>query len=72
LIGVRPSWRGHGLGDALLAHSLTALRGRGLGRAALNVDAENTSGALRLYRKAGMEPKPAFTVWCKPLLSRSP
>ena len=65
LIGVRPAWRGRGLGDALLAHSLTALRRRGLARAALNVDAENTTGALRLYRKAGMEPRPAFTLWSK-------
>jgi mycothiol synthase len=65
LIGVRPSWRGRGLGDALLAHSLTALRRRDLARAALNVDAENTTGALRLYRKAGMEPRPSFTVWSK-------
>ena len=65
LLGVRPAWRGRGLGDALLAHSLTALRRRGLARAALNVDAENTTGALRLYRKAGMEPRPSFTVWSK-------
>jgi mycothiol synthase len=65
LIGVRPAWRGRGLGDALLAHSLAQLRRRGLARAALNVDAENTTGALRLYRKAGMEPRPAFTVWSK-------
>jgi mycothiol synthase len=65
LIGVRPRWRGRRLGDALLAHSLTVLRRRGLARAALNVDAENTTGALRLYRKAGMEPRPAFTVWSK-------
>lgn len=65
LIGVRPAWRGRGIGDALLAQSLNALRRRGLKHAALNVDAENTSGALRLYRKAGMEPRPAFTVWSK-------
>jgi hypothetical protein len=23
------------------------------------------AGALRLHRKAGMEPRPAFTVWSK-------
>ena len=33
----------------------------------VNVDAENTSGALALYRKAGMEAKPAFTIWAKRL-----
>jgi len=41
------------------------LRRRGLERAALNVDAENTTGALRLYRKAGMEARPSFTVWAR-------
>ncbi len=71
LIGVRPSWRGRGLGESLLAHSLNALRHRGIGRAALNVDAENTTGALRLYRKTGMEPSPSFTVWEKPLAPQS-
>ena len=66
-IGVRPAWRGRGLGDALLVDSLNTFRDRRLTGAALNVDAENTTGALRLYRKAGMEPRPAFTVWSMPL-----
>jgi mycothiol synthase len=65
LLGVRPHWRGRGLGEALLAHSLAVLRARGLGRAALNVDIDNTTGALRLYEKAGMNPVPAFTIWSK-------
>jgi mycothiol synthase len=72
LIGVRPSWRGRGLGEVLLAHSLNELRCRGFAHAALNVDAENTSGALRLYRKTGMEPSPSFTVWEKPLGTADP
>ena len=65
LLGVRPRWRGRGLGEALLAHSLALLRARGLGRAALNVDVDNTTGALRLYEKVGMNPVPAFTIWSK-------
>ena len=64
-IGVRPPWQGRGLGHALLARSLAGFRSRGLASASLNVDAENTSGALALYRKAGMEAKPAFTIWAK-------
>jgi ribosomal protein S18 acetylase RimI-like enzyme len=36
-----------------------------LRRAALNVDVDNTTGALRLYEKAGMNPVPAFTIWSK-------
>ncbi len=65
LLGVRPRWRGRGLGEALLAHSLDVLRARGRGRAALNVGVDNTTGALRLYEKAGMNPVPAFTIWSK-------
>jgi ribosomal protein S18 acetylase RimI-like enzyme len=65
LLGVRPRWRGRGLGEALLSHSLALLRARGLGRAALNVDVDNTTGALRLYEKVGMNPVAAFTIWSK-------
>jgi hypothetical protein len=36
-----------------------------LRRAALNVDVDHTTGALRLYEKAGMNPFPAFTIWSK-------
>lgn len=69
LVGVQPAWRGRGLGEALLVHSLNAFRERGRRRAALNVDVDNTTGALRLYTKVGMEPSPAFTVWSKALTS---
>jgi mycothiol synthase len=67
LLGVRPRWRGQGLGEGLLVQSLNAFHSRGHRRAALNVDVDNTTGALRLYTKVGMEPTPAFTVWSKKL-----
>jgi mycothiol synthase len=67
LLGVVPAARGRGLGEALLTRGLGALRDRGLRIAALNVDSENTSGALRLYRKVGMEPEPSFSIWGKQL-----
>ncbi len=67
LLGVRPRWRGRGLGEALLVQSLNAFHGRGRPRVALNVDVDNTTGALRLYTKVGMKPTPAFTVWSKTL-----
>jgi len=63
VLGVRPRWRGRGLGEALLVQSLNAFHSRGRRRAALNVDVDNTTGALRLYTKVGMKPTPAFTVW---------
>jgi mycothiol synthase len=67
LVGVRPRWRGRGLGEALLLYSLHEFKRRGRRRAALNVDVDNTTGALRLYTKIGMKPTPAFTVWSKAL-----
>ena len=66
-VGVRAAWRGRGIGHALLARSLAEFQRRGLATAALDVDAENLSGALALYRKVGMEPRPAFTIWTKPI-----
>jgi mycothiol synthase len=72
LLGVRPRWRGRGLGEALLTHSLNVLQDRGRRRAALNVDVDNTTGALRLYTKVGMEPVPAFTVWSKTIANEEP
>jgi mycothiol synthase len=53
-LGVRPQWRRQGLGMALLLHSLGSLHKRGLRRAVLGVDADNVTGASRLYRRAGM------------------
>ena len=64
-IGVVPAWRGVGLGFALLLDGLRELRARGATRIVLDVDAENTSSALRLYERAGMTPRPAFTIWEK-------
>lgn len=53
-LGVRPPWRRRGLGLALLLHSFHELRARGRRKADLGVDAENTTGAVRLYERAGM------------------
>jgi mycothiol synthase len=53
-LGVRPPWRRRGLGLALLLHSFHELRLRGRAKADLGVDADNTTGAVRLYERAGM------------------
>ena len=53
VLAVRRPWRG-GLGSALLRASFAALMSAGLRRAMLGVDAENTTGAVRLYERAGM------------------
>jgi mycothiol synthase len=54
VLGVRPPWRRRGLATALLRHSFHDFRDRGATRVGLGVDGENTTGAVRLYEKAGM------------------
>jgi ribosomal protein S18 acetylase RimI-like enzyme len=52
-ISVRRPWRRRGLASALIGRALVALREGGFDEAALGVDAENPSGALRLYEALG-------------------
>ena len=52
-ISVRRPWRRRGLASALIAQSLHTLRAAGMTEAALGVDAENLTGALRVYESMG-------------------
>jgi len=61
-LGVRRPWRKHGLGLALLHHSLGEFYKRGIRHAELSVDAENLSGATRLYERAGMHRAKKYDV----------
>jgi len=54
ILGVRPPWRRRGLGEALLRYSFRDFRERGCTRVTLDVDGENTTGAVRLYERVGM------------------
>ena len=54
MLTVRPPWRGRGLGTALLRQSFRAFAERGARRVGPSVDAENTTGAVDLYERAGM------------------
>lgn len=47
--------RHRGLGTALLAHSLHVLRQEGMEAAHLHADAENLTGAMRLYERVGFQ-----------------
>jgi ribosomal protein S18 acetylase RimI-like enzyme len=51
-LGVTPSFRGRGIGTALLLRALEGFRRAGLGRAFLEVTAQNQA-AIRLYRRLG-------------------
>lgn len=51
----RRPWRRRGLAAALVARSLVLLRERGMTSAILGVDAQNPTGALGVYERAGFE-----------------
>jgi mycothiol synthase len=57
-LSVKRPWRKRGLGLALLLHSFGEFYRRGYHKVGLGVDAENLTGALRLYEKAGMHSDP--------------
>ena len=53
-LGVRREWRKRGLGTVLLKTGFAALHQCGRQGAALGVDANSLTGALRIYERAGM------------------
>ena len=53
-LGVLEPWRRRGLGRALLLHAFGEFHRRGASHVGLGVDAENPTGATRLYEAAGM------------------
>jgi mycothiol synthase len=62
-LGVRALWRRRGLGEALLRTAFRSLFERGLRRVGLGVDAENETGALRLYERVGMRKRRQTDHW---------
>ena len=65
ILGVRRPWRKRGLGEALLQHSFGEFYRRGKRKAGLGVDAQNLTGALRLYEKVGMRVQRVFDTYEK-------
>ncbi|MGL5063733.1 MAG: GNAT family N-acetyltransferase, partial [Microcoleus sp.] len=53
VLGTRRGFRKLGLGRAMLLAGLQRLKAAGVDTAILGVDAENPSGALRLYESTG-------------------
>jgi mycothiol synthase len=66
-LAVRRPWRRRGLGSALLTHAFAALHERGMRRMALGVDAENPTGATRVYERAGMRVSQQYATYSKEL-----
>lgn len=63
----RRPWRKRGLASALIGRSLHVLAGRGMDVAALGVDADNPTGALRLYESFGFAATERASAWRKPV-----
>ena len=66
-LGVRPPWRKRGLGQALLLHSFGEYYRRGTKTIGLGVNADNPTGATRLYQKVGMYPASEHVTYEKVL-----
>jgi mycothiol synthase len=64
-LAVRRPWRGRGLGEALLRSAFAHLAELGLGAVRLNVDADNKTGATRLYERVGMRVRREWLVYEK-------
>jgi mycothiol synthase len=66
-LGVRRPWRKRGLGEAILLHSFGEFYRRGKKTIGLGVDAQNPTGATRLYQKVGMYAASEFVTYEKEL-----
>jgi ribosomal protein S18 acetylase RimI-like enzyme len=67
ILGVLPAFRRRGLGAALLRHTFAVFAARGCTRVSLGVDAESTTGAVRLYERVGMRQVRRADTWEKAL-----
>ena len=66
-VTVRKPWRRRGLGEALLLRSFGQFYERGERVVQLGVDAENPSGATRLYERVGMSVSFEAVIYAKDL-----
>lgn len=66
-LAVRRPWRREGLGMALLRHSFGEFYRRGTPKIGLGVDAQNLTGATRLYERAGMHVARQYDAYEKEL-----
>ena len=60
-LGTLREFRGRGLASALLRHALALYREAGFEEASLDVDSENPTGALGVYRRAGFAVESRWT-----------
>jgi mycothiol synthase len=66
-IFVRRPWRKRGLARSLIVQSMKMFKEMGMTETALGVDAENLSGALRVYESCGYRQTKKSVIYRKPL-----
>lgn len=66
-VSVRRPWRGRGIARALIVESMRRIRARGYAAALLGVDAENPTGAVRLYEGVGFRVIGRGQAWRRPI-----
>lgn len=70
-ISVRRPWRRRGIARALLTQSVKMFQEMGMEETALSVDAENLSGALKLYTDVGYQEYRRWMVYRKQMNKRT-
>jgi ribosomal protein S18 acetylase RimI-like enzyme len=65
-LAVDPDARGRGIGEALCRHAFHEMDGRGMATCGLKVDAGNVTGAVRLYRRVGMQVERRYRLYVRP------
>ena len=68
-LSVRRPWRKRGVARALLTRSLQMFKDMGMTEAALGVDTENVTGALRLYESVGFRVVKRSSAYRRPLVA---
>ena len=63
MLATDPAARGRGIGLALLNQAMVEMAHRGARLIELNVDADNPTGAVRLYQRAGMTTTTSFEIF---------
>lgn len=64
-LGVRKAHRRRGVASALLSHSFSDFKRRGLEKVGLGVDASNETQAVRLYENLGMRAERVYVTYEK-------
>jgi ribosomal protein S18 acetylase RimI-like enzyme len=54
ILGVKRSWRKHGIGKALLLHFFQKIKDKGSTKVGLSVDSDSLTGATSLYESVGL------------------